>query len=43
MFKRGKNILINTSVDKVFSYVADISRHAEWAANALKIRHTVEV
>jgi uncharacterized protein YndB with AHSA1/START domain len=40
MFKREKTILINTSVDKVFSYVANISRHAEWAANSLEIRHT---
>ena len=40
MFKREKTILINTSVDKVFSYVANISRHAEWAANTLEIRHT---
>ena len=40
MFTREKTILINTSVDQAFSYVANISRHSEWAANPLEIRHT---
>lgn len=40
MFKREKTILINRSVDKVYRYVANISRHAEWAANPLEINHT---
>lgn len=40
MFKREKTIFINVSVDKVFPYITNISRHAEWAANHLEIHHT---
>ena len=39
MFTREKTIFVNTSVDRAFGYVANISSHSEWAANPLKIQH----
>lgn len=40
MAKIERQITINAPVEKVFSYLADIPRHAEWAAHRLQIQQT---
>ena len=37
-----KEVQINASPDEVFGYVADFTRHGEWAAHDLKIEQTSE-
>ena len=35
-----KQIVINASADKVFSYLAEFPRHSEWAQHKLKVEQT---
>ena len=35
-----KQITINAPAEKVFSYVADLPRHSEWAKHPLKVEQT---
>jgi uncharacterized protein YndB with AHSA1/START domain len=39
LFARELHIFIQAPCEVVFQYVADISRHSEWASNPLVIRH----
>ena len=37
MARQTKEIVINAPADKVFSYIADLPRHPEWALHPLRI------
>ena len=39
LFVREQAILIDVPCEAVFTYVVDVLRHPEWAANPLEIRH----
>lgn len=39
LFAREVQIIIQAPPQEVYRYIADITRHREWAANPLEIRH----
>ena len=42
MARIERQVSINAPVEKVFSYLADLPRHAEWAAHRLQLQQTSE-
>lgn len=42
MARVEKTISVNAPAEKVFAYLADLTRHSEWANNPLKVEQTSE-